>query len=72
MEEDGSPMRGAGEKIHLAFALACHSLNLGDPNCWRKQCQFESSTTKQANLVPSEDPLQKKQLKALFNNILMY
>jgi hypothetical protein len=25
----GSPMWGAGEKTHLAFALACHSLNPG-------------------------------------------
>ena len=71
MEEDGSPMRGAGEKIHLAFALACHSLDLGNPNCWRRQCQFESSSMKQANLVPTESPRRKKQPKSLFNNILI-
>jgi len=44
IEEDGSPYWGAGEKKALAFALACHSWDLGRSNRWRRQCQFESST----------------------------
>ena len=54
MEENGSPMWGAGEELHLAFAMACHGLDLGDPDRWRRQCQFESSLLKQANLMPTE------------------
>ena len=69
MEEDGSPMRGAGEKIHLAFALACHSLDLGDPNRWRRQCQFESSPKiQQASCQVSKD--HKKNLKELLYSSL--